>query len=106
MKANHPLGCIENEIASWVREGIDPLCSALLQPHLEQGDLVNSKLGVSQQCAQASRKDNRPLGCIESDITSWVREGIVPLCSALLQPRLEHWVHCWSPQNIKDVKLL
>ena len=67
---------------------------------------VNSKLGVSQQCAQAARKDNRPLGCIEIDIASWVREGIDPLCSALLQPHLEHWVHCWAPQNIKDVKLL
>ena len=68
--------------------------------------LVNSKLGVSQQCAQAARKDNRPLGCIEIDIASWVREGIDPLCSALLQPHLEHWVHFWAPQNIKDIALL
>ena len=68
--------------------------------------LVNSKLGVSQQCPQAARKDSHPLGCTEHTITNWVREGIVPLCSALLQPRLEHWVHCWAPQNIKDVKVL
>ena len=68
--------------------------------------LVNSKLGVSQQCAQAAMKDNRSLRCIESDIASWVREGIDPLWSALLQPRLEHWVHFWAPQNIKDIKLL
>ena len=66
---------------------------------------VNSKLGVSQQCAQAAKKANRPLGCIEHGIASWVREGIVLLCSALLQPHLEHWVHCWAPQNIKDRKL-
>ena len=67
---------------------------------------VNSKLGVSQQCAQAARKDNRPLGCIEHGTAGWVRKGIVPLCSALLEHHLEHWVHCWAPQNIKDVKLL
>ena len=67
---------------------------------------VNSKLNMSQQCAQAARKANHPLGCIEHGIASWVREGIVPLCSALLQPHLEHWVHCWAPQNIKDIKLL
>ena len=60
---------------------------------------------MSQQCAQAARKANHPLGCIEHGIASWVREGIVPLCSALLQPHLEHWVHCWAPQNIKDIKL-
>ena len=70
------------------------------------GVLVNSKLGVSQQCAQAVMKANHPLGCIEHGIASWVRKGIDPLCSALLQPHLEHWVHCWAPQNIKDIKLL
>ena len=59
---------------------------------------------MSQQCAQAAMKDSHPLGCIESDIASWVREGIVPLCSALLQPHLEQWVHSWASQNIKDIK--
>ena len=67
--------------------------------------LVNSKLNVSQQCAQEAMKANHPLGCIEHGIASWVREGIDPLCSALLQPHLEHWVHCWASQNIKDIKL-
>jgi len=33
MKANHPRGCIEHGIASWVREGIDPLlCAAAASP--------------------------------------------------------------------------
>ena len=62
-------------------------------------------MNVSQQCAQAARKDNSPLGCIEHGNASWVRKGIVPLCSALLQPHLEHCVHCWASQNIKDIKL-
>ena len=69
------------------------------------GLLVNIKLNVSQQCAQAAREANCPLKCIEHGIASWVSEGIVPLCSALLQPHLEHWVHCWASQNIKDIKL-
>ena len=62
---------------------------------------VNIKLNVSQQCAQAAREANCPIECNEHGIASWVREGIVPLCSALLQPHLEHWVHCWASQNIK-----
>ena len=66
---------------------------------------VNSKLNMSQQCAQAARKANHPLGCIEHDIVSWVREGIDPLCSALLQPHLERWVHFWALQCIEEVKL-
>jgi len=42
---------------------------------------------VSQQCAQAARKDNRPVGCIDIDIASWVREGIDPLlCAAAASP--------------------
>ena len=63
------------------------------------------ELGVSQQCAQAAREANCPIECSEHGIASWVRKGIVPLCSALLQPHLEHWVHFWAPKNIKDIKL-
>ena len=63
------------------------------------------KLNMSQQCAQAARKANSPLECIKQFIASWVRERIVPVCSALLQPYLEHWVHFWALQNITDVKL-
>ena len=61
---------------------------------------------MSQQCAQASGKEYCPVGCIEIDIASWVREGIVPLCSAILQPHLERWVHFSAPQCIEEVKLL
>ena len=45
--------------------------------------LVTSKLKLSQQCALAARRANRTLGCIKRGIASWLREGIVPLCSAL-----------------------
>ena len=70
------------------------------------GVLVDEKLDVSQQCALAAQKANCVLGCITKRVSSREREGIVPLCSALVRPHVKHRVQAWSPQHRKDVALL
>ena len=70
------------------------------------GVLVDEKLDVSQQCALAAQKANCVLGCITKRVSSREREGIVPLCSALVRPHVKHRVQAWSPQHRKDMALL
>jgi len=51
-------------------------------------------------------KASRILGCIRSSVASRVREGILPLRSALVRAHLESSVQLWSPQHKRDMELL
>jgi len=64
------------------------------------------KLSMSQQCVLAAQKVNRTLGCIKRSVASRAREGILPLCSALVRPHLESCVQLWSPLHDKDMDVL
>jgi len=68
--------------------------------------LVNEKLDIIHQYALTAQKASCILGCIKSSMASRLREGILPLCSALVRPHIEFCIQLWSPQHKKDVDLL
>jgi len=70
------------------------------------GVLIDEKLDTSRQCALVAQKANRILGCITSSVASRLREGILPLCSALVRPHLESCIQLQSPQHRTDRELL
>jgi len=58
-----------------------------------------------QQCALTAQKANHALGSIKRSVASRLREVILPLCSVLVRPHLEHCVQMWSPHYGKDIDL-
>ncbi|TRZ13074.1 hypothetical protein HGM15179_014039 [Zosterops borbonicus] len=54
------------------------------------GVLVDERLDKTQPFAPTAQKAKHVLGCIQSPVCSRAREGILPLCSALLRAHLEH----------------
>ena len=56
------------------------------------GVWVDGKLNMTQQCALAAKRANPVLLCIKHSIARRLREVIVPLYTALVQPHLEYCV--------------
>lgn len=63
------------------------------------GVLLDTGLNRSKRCALAAKKAQDVLGCIGQSAACRVRDGVLPLYSALVRPQLQDSLQFWAHQQ-------
>lgn len=105
-----------------VQQGVQSPAPGKVQPHTQicagghpagkqlgrkgPGVLLDTGLNWSEESALAAEKAQDVLGCTGQSAACRSREGVLPLCSALVRPRLQGCVQFWAPQYRADMEKL
>ena len=68
------------------------------------GVLVHSRMDMGQQCARVGKEASDILAWVRNGVVSRSREGIGPLCWALVRLHLECCARLWAPRSKKDTE--
>lgn len=71
-----------------------PVILKVSPPHVHSFPLLSCK------CALTAQKGNCNPSYTKRSMVNRLREGILPLCSALVRPHLECYTLMWSPQHM------
>ena len=77
-----------------------------VQEERDLGIMITQDLKVTQQCQLAYNKASRILGLINRTVENKCSDIMIRLYKSLVRPILEYCIPAWSPQYIKDKKLL
>ena len=65
------------------------------------GVIFSADTKVSEQCGIAASKGNQNVGLIRKTITYKEKQIIVPLCKAIVRPRLIYCIQAWRSYRKK-----
>ena len=71
-----------------------------MEQEKDHGVMISNFLKPSKQCSEAVKAANKLIGFIGRVFIFRNEEIILNVFNAMVGPRLQYCVHCWSPKRI------